>query len=216
MVKNLSEKPGIHQVFLSRMRDVQIQKNQHAFRNNMQRLGQILAYEISTSLPERSESVTTPLGTSIVRIPEKDPVLCCILRAGIPFFNGFLDYFDQSHSGFIGAFRGSSKPDFSFDIEMDYLALPPFENCPLILIDPMLASGKSMVKAAKALLSRHKPSQLLFACLIASPEGIELLQSEWPDAGIWTIAIDELLNDHAYIVPGLGDAGDLSFGPKVV
>jgi uracil phosphoribosyltransferase len=214
MVYNLSEGAGIHHVFMAGLRNRDLQQNRVVFRKNMERLGQILSYEISRRIPYQEEEVGTPLGTATHRIPSESPVLCCILRAGIPFFNGFLDYFSESDAGFFGAYRGTSRSDHSFDIQLDYEALPPMEGKTVILIDPMLATGKSMLKAAEVIISRGKPHKLIIACLIASPEGIATVEAGMPDADIWTIAIDEGLNSHAYIIPGLGDAGDLSFGPK--
>lgn len=214
MVFNLSTKPGIHQYFLSQLRNRDKQENREAFRRNMERLGQILAYEISLHLPFHEISVTSPLGTATSRVPAEMPVLCCILRAGLPFFNGFQNYFFESPAGFIGAYRGKIASDNSFDIDLLYEALPPLDGKTLILIDPMLASGKSMAKAAESICRRSKPSRLIFASLIASPEGCHLLEELFPEASVWTIALDEGLNEHAYIMPGLGDAGDLSFGPK--
>ena len=214
MVYNLSETAGLHQLFLSQLRDKEIQKDRFRFRKNMERLGQLLAYEISKKMPFITTEVETPLGKSPVKLSEA-PVLCCILRAGLPFFQGFQDFFNESDAGFIGAYRGSSRQDHSFEIELDYLALPDSTGKKIILIDPMLATGKSMVKAARALTKGGNPAGLIVASLIASPEGIAFLQRELPEADIWTIAIDDCLNDHAYIVPGLGDAGDLSFGEKL-
>jgi uracil phosphoribosyltransferase len=215
MVYNLSDSPGIHQVFLAGLRSRDLQQNRSVFRKNMERLGQILAYEISRSIPYKEEAVHTPLGTATHRVPAETPVLCCILRAGIPFFNGFLDYFNESDAGFFGAYRGSSRDDHSFDIQLDYEALPAMEGKTIILIDPMLATGKSMLKAAEVIMSKNQPQKLIIASLISSPEGIACLQSGLPESDIWTIAIDEGLNSHAYIMPGLGDAGDLSFGSKL-
>lgn len=215
MVYDLSEQPGIHQLFLSRLRDRNRQSDRAGFRKNVERLGQILAYEISRKLAYREISTETPLGTAIARIPATDPLLCCILRAGLPFYQGFQDFFPDSPSGFIGAFRGEIRVDNSFDIEMGYHALPESADKPLILIDPMLATGKSMLLAGRVVLEKLKPSRIIFASLIASPEGIALLQKEMPEAEVWTIATDQGLNDHSYIIPGLGDAGDLSFGSKI-
>jgi uracil phosphoribosyltransferase len=215
MLHNLSTKPGVHQNFLSRLRSIDFQENKADFRKNMERLGQILAYEISRELPFRKESVQTPLGIASAQVPAAHPVLCCILRAGLPFYYGFQDYFFESSAGFIGAYRGKSGADNSFEIEMLYEALPPVAGQPLILIDPMLATGKSMLMAAEKICSSGNPSQLIFASLIASPEGCRLLETAFPQAGLWTIAVDEGLNEKSYILPGLGDAGDLSFGPKM-
>jgi uracil phosphoribosyltransferase len=215
MVINLSDSSGVHQVFLSELRNPVIQQNRAAFRANMQKLGQILAYEISKKLPYKITEVESPLGSATQQVPVDEPVLCCILRAGLFFYQGFQDYFVRSDAGFIGAYRGKSQADHSFDIELNYEALPSTIGKTVILIDPMLATGKSMLKAAKLLMDKGPINQLIVASLIASPEGISFLQNELPGTNIWTISIDQGLNDHAYIVPGLGDAGDLSFGVKL-
>ena len=214
MVHHLSDRPGLHQTFLMQLRDAEYQKDRFLFRKNMEKLGQILAYEISQSLPVKEIQVKTPLGMAKALVPEKDPVLCCILRAGLPFYQGFQDYFPASPAGFIGAYRGQARGDHSFEIELDYEAMPPMVGLPVIVIDPMLASGKSMLKAARLVQQNGSPSAIILASLIASPEGIAFLQKEIPEASIWTVAIDQGLNEHAYILPGLGDAGDLSFGIK--
>jgi uracil phosphoribosyltransferase len=214
MVHHLSDRPGLHQTFLAQLRDAEFQKDRFLFRKNMEKLGQILAYEISQTLPTKEMEIRTPLGSAKALVPEVHPALCCILRAGLPFYQGFQDYFPESPAGFIGAYRGQAKGDHSFDIELDYEALPPMVGLPVIVIDPMLASGKSMLKAARLVQQNGSPDSIILASLIASPEGIAFLKKEIPEASIWTVAIDQGLNEHAYILPGLGDAGDLSFGTK--
>lgn len=214
MVFNLSAQSSLAQVYLRELRDVNIQKDRGRFRKNLERLGQILAYEISKSLPFQMEEVETPIATAEISVPKEKPVLCCIMRAGIPFFNGFSDYFDHSDCAFVGAYRGKHQKDYSFDVELDYVAAPSLEGRTLILIDPMLATGKSIVKAYEALKKLGEPAALHIAAVIAAPEGIDWIESRLPQADIWTASIDRELDPHFYIVPGLGDAGDLAFGPK--
>jgi uracil phosphoribosyltransferase len=215
MVFNLSAQSSLAQVYLKELRDIHIQQDRARFRRNLERLGQILAYEISKSMRFRLETVTTPLDKAEISIPDEQPVLCSILRAGVPFFNGFASYFDHADCAFVGAYRGKNRKDLSFDIELDYVAAPDLEGKCLLLIDPMLATGKSIVKAYEALLKWGEPASLHVAAVIAAPEGIDWIESRLPQADIWTGAIDRELNAHSYIVPGLGDAGDLAFGPKI-
>jgi len=214
MTFNLSTQSSLAQVYLRELRDVEIQKDRLRFRHNLERLGQILAYEISKSLPFSHQEVQTPLERTEISMPSEQPVLSCIMRAGIPFFNGFLSYFDHSDCAFVGAYRGRHEKDFTFNVELDYVASPSLEGKTLILIDPMLATGKSLLKAVEALRKLGEPSTIHIAAVIASPEGIDWLETRLPQADIWTCAIDRELNEHFYIVPGLGDAGDLAFGCK--
>ncbi len=214
MIFNLSTQSSLAQVYLKELRDVNIQKDRARFRKNLERIGQILAYEISKSLPFKVEKVQTPLETTEISIPESQPVLCSIMRAGVPFFEGFLSYFDHSDCAFVGAYRGRHEQDFTFEIELDYVAAPNLDGKTLILIDPMLATGKSMIKAVEALRKWGEPAAIHIASVIATPEGIDWIESRIPTADIWTAAIDRELNEHFYILPGLGDAGDLAYGPK--
>jgi len=214
MIFNLSTKSSLAQVYLKELRDVVIQKDRARFRKNLERIGQILAYEISKSLPSKLEEVQTPLEKTEIYVPENPPVLCSIMRAGVPFFEGFLSYFDHSDCAFVGAFRGRNAQDFTFEIELDYVAAPNLEGKTLILIDPMLATGKSMIKAVEALRKWGEPAVIHIASVIATPEGIDWIESRIPNADIWTAAIDRELNEHYYILPGLGDAGDLAYGQK--
>lgn len=215
MVYNLSTQSSLAQVFLKELRDVQIQKDRARFRKNLERIGQILAYEISKNLPFHLEEVSTPLAQASMSIPSEQPILCGIMRAGIPLFQGFLSYFDHADCAFVGAFRGKHALDFTFEIELDYVAAPSIEGKPLILIDPMLATGKSILKAYEALKKWGEPSSLHIAAVIASPEGIDWIESRLPNADIWVASIDRELNPNFYIVPGLGDAGDLAYGAKL-
>ena len=184
------------------------------FRKNLERLGEIMAYEISKRLTYKSSEIETPLGASVLNVLERDPLLITILRAGLPYFSGFQNFFDASPCGFIGAYRQENSEGIK--IKLDYLATPSIENADVILIDPMLATGRSIVDAVTELLKRGKPNHLHVAALVAVPEGVEYLKANLHiPFTIWTYALDEKLNQQFYIVPGLGDAGDLSFGEKL-
>jgi len=215
MVFNLSAQSSLAQCYLRELRDIHIQKDRARFRKNLERMGQILAYEISKSLPFKLVDVQTPLEQTQLSVPENAPVLCSIMRAGVPFFEGFLSYFDHSDCAFVGAYRGRHEKDFTFEIELDYVAAPNLEGKTLILIDPMLATGKSVVKALDALKKWGQPAAIHIASVISTPEGIDWLESIVPEADIWTGSIDRELNEHFYILPGLGDAGDLAYGQKI-
>lgn len=212
-VYHLSEKQSIALAFLAELRDRDIQQDRARFRHNLERLGAIMAYEISKKLPYRQQQIDTPLAPVSVSVPDQPPVLLTILRAGLPYFAGFQYFFDQSDCGFIGAYRKESESELA--IEMDYVALPSLTNRTVVLIDPMLATGRSVQRVCEQLLHREKPSHVHIAALVAAPEGIDHLKKELKlSYDIWTFAIDEKLNGQFYIVPGLGDAGDLSFGEK--
>jgi len=215
MVFNLSSHSSLAQVYLKELRDINIQKDRARFRKNLERIGQILSYEISKSLPYKLENVETPLETTQISVPEEQPVLVSIMRAGVPFYQGFLSFFDQADSAFIGAYRGRHEQDYTFEIELDYVAAPSLEGRTVVLIDPMLATGKSVIKAVESLKNWGNPAALHIASVIATPEGIDWIESRIPEAEIWTAAIDRELNEHFYILPGLGDAGDLAFGEKM-
>ncbi len=211
---NLTDRDSIASRFLSELRDRSIQTDRLRFRKNLQRLGSIMAVEISKELKYADVSVDTPLGQTRTHIPEKDPVLLTILRAGLPFYSGFQDIFDRADAGFIGAYRQEGSGEIK--IKLDYLATPPVEGREVILIDPMLATGRSIVDAVKTLRKNGVPSHLHVASLVAAPDGVRFL-AEHLDLPytLWTFAVDQKLDDRFYIVPGLGDAGDLSFGIKL-
>ena len=212
----LNETNSIANNIIAELRDNDIQKDRMRFRRNLERLGMILAYEISKALPFASKTIQTPLATKEVSILSEEPVLITIMRAGLPFYQGFLNIFDKAENGFIGAFRGDYDADNAFQIEMGYLASPSLDNKQVILIDPMLATGKSLVEAYDGLIKRYgKPSKLHVVAAVASQPGVEYVSANIKDASIWVGAVDEKLNQKSYIVPGLGDAGDLSFGIKV-
>ena len=213
----LSEINSIANNFLAEIRDKDKQKDSMRFRRNLERLGEVLAYEISKSLTYRNELVETPLGTSSMNLLKLSPVLITIMRAGFPFYQGFLQFFDRSDSGFIGAFRHHPNGGNHFDIHMQYAAFGDLDKREVIIIDPMIASGKSLLQAVETILKIGNPSRIHVAGLIASRKGVELLKKECKKVKtlFWFCAIDEELNDKSYIVPGLGDAGDLSFGKKL-
>jgi uracil phosphoribosyltransferase len=227
MVFNLSENNSIANHFLVELRDLETQKDRGKFRNNLEKLGEVLAYEVSKTLEYEKKPLVTPMAITSVSQLVSQPVLAVILRAGVPFFQGFLNFFDQADCAFIGAYRKDHNADYTFDIRkdhnadytfdisMEYVATPTLEGRTLIIIDPMLATGKSILSSYATLLEFGKPLQLYVASAIAAPEGIDLLEREIPDVSIWTGAIDEKLNSKFYILPGLGDAGDLAFGSKI-
>lgn len=202
--------------FLAELRHLEIQKDSMRFRRNMERLGELMAYELSKTMDYEEQTIKTALGTAKVNLLKRQPVLVTILRAGIPFHQGFLNYFDQAESSFIGAYRTSHTGKEDFDIMMEYIAVNALDNRELILIDPMLASGKSIIKTLNTLLKYGTPAHIHVVAGIATPEGIDYINHHFTlPYTLWTAALDEKLNDKAYIVPGLGDAGDLSFGTKI-
>ena len=211
----LNKTNSIANHFLAEIRDQQIQQDSMRFRKNLERLGGLLAYELSKSLSYQQRPVTTPLGISPVNLIENQPVLIPIMRAGIPFYLGVLDYFDKAVSGFIGAYRHHGGDDVNFEIQMDYVAAPSLKDRRVILIDPMLATGKSIVKTLAALRKNGQPEHIDIMCVVAAPEGIDFLKKNVDGKfDLWVCAVDEKLNDRAYIIPGLGDAGDLAYGHK--
>jgi uracil phosphoribosyltransferase len=213
-VIDLSRTHSLVTQFLSEIRDAGIQQDRLRFRKNMERCGEILAYEISKLMEYETKEVKTPLGIAKVEVLKEQPVLGAILRAGVILHQGMLNFFDQADSAFISAYR-KHKPDGSFDIALEYLASPVLQNRILILADPMLATGRSMVTTLKEVFKIGKPKHLHLACVIAAKDGIDLVLKNIPDVTIWTCAIDSGMNSRYYIVPGLGDAGDLSYGNKV-
>jgi len=205
--------PSIANHFLAELRDVDVQKDSLRFRRNLQRLGEIIATRISAQLSYTPQVVKTPLGEAASQLLRDFPVLATVLRAGLPFHQGFLNYFDQSPSAFAAAYRIEGTAQVQ--VQLDYLTAPRLDERVLILADPMLASGKSLVQTYRAMLRFGTPRQVHIAAVIASPEGVAYVMREIPEASLWLAAIDEKLNEQAYIVPGLGDAGDLAFGSKI-
>ncbi|REG85359.1 uracil phosphoribosyltransferase [Algoriphagus antarcticus] len=211
----LSDTPSLANHFLREMRDIRIQNDRMRFRRNLERMGELMAYEISKSFEYAVEEIETPLTSLSTLVPAEQPVIISVMRASLPFYNGFLNYFDQADSGFIGAFRDESEPG-EITIQLGYHASPSVEGRVLILADPMLATGKSLVESIQTILSHGTPKHIHIAAVIAAPEGIQYLKENISCSySLWLGAIDEKLNDQSYIVPGLGDAGDLAFGPKL-
>jgi uracil phosphoribosyltransferase len=215
-IHDLSLQNSVLNTFVSEIRDVKIQKDSLRFRRNIERIGEILGYEMSKVLSYRKSKVVTPLGTSKTNLIDGDIVLCSVLRAGIPLHNGLLNYFDAAENAFISAYRHHKHNPESFEIIVEYLACPNLENKTLILADPMLATGQSMVAAFKALKPFGVPKEIHLVSIIGATEGVAFIQDYFDDKShLWIAAIDEHLNDKSYIVPGLGDAGDLAFGEKL-
>lgn len=214
---NLSDVDTIANEFLLSMRDKSTQTDRAAFRRNMERLGSIMAYEVSKKLTYRQSAAQTPLGIATSNVLDQPPVLITILRAGLPFFAGFQEFFHHSDSGFIGAYRQEETGKVT--IKLDYAATPDVSGKDVILIDPMLATGKSAIDAVGLLTKAARPRHIHLACMVAAPEGLKyagesLLRTGIPNT-IWSFAVDERLDERFYIVPGLGDAGDLSFGNRI-
>ena len=214
MIFNLSAQNTIANQFISELRDKEVQLDRARFRRNMKRLGQLMAYEISKNLEFKDHEIETPMGKCRAQLLSKPPVLLTVMRAGLPYFDGFLDFFDQSDCGFIGAYRQEGSEDLV--IHLDYVAAPNLNGRELIIADPMLAIGKSFVRSIQAILKHGSPSHIYIASLVAAPEGIQYVKANITvPFSIYTCAVDESLNHQFYIVPGLGDAGDLSFGVKL-
>lgn len=214
MIFILNKQPSIANQFIAELRDVKIQRDRMRFRTNLERVGQILGYELSKNLDYKHVEVETPLGVAPTQLPAQSVVLATILRAGLPLHNGLLQYFDGADNAFISAYRRHRKSG-KFDIEVEYTSCPSIEDKVLILSDPMLASGSSMVLAAQSLMKYGTPSKLHIVTAIAAEEGVENVRRNLPDADIWIGAMDAELTAKSYIVPGLGDAGDLAFGTKL-
>ena len=218
-VINLSENNSILNLFLSEIRDVNIQKDPLRFRRNIERIGEVMAVEVSKQLNYAPKDVTTPLGTATVQLPTDAVVLGTILRAGLPLHQGFLNIFDRAENAFLSAYRRAGRiVDGKQELEIvaEYLAAPSLEQKTLILVDPMLATGMSMEVAYRALLSHGTPAHTHLCCVIGTNEAVKYLQASLPDnITLWCAAIDNELNEKKYIVPGLGDAGDLCFGGKL-
>ncbi len=215
MIRIVGNHNSIFNHFISEIRDEKIQKDSMRFRRNIERMGEIMAYEISKEFHYEMQEVTTPLGISNIPLLKEQPVIASILRAGLPLHQGILNYLDRADNAFISAYRKHHK-DGSFSIQLEYVASPEITDKVLILCDPMLATGASIVHTYKALLNRGKPKHTHIVSLIASSEGVDYAKKHLPEnVTIWCGAIDEELTAQSYIVPGLGDAGDLAYGKKV-
>ncbi len=212
----ISEDNSILNHFLEEIRDINIQKDSMRFRKNMERIGEIMAYELSKTLEYKVIEVTTPLGVKPTSILADNVVLCSILRAGLSLHTGFMNLFDHAENGFISAYRHHPKNDDYFEILVEYQATPSLENKNLIVIDPMLATGQSIIAVLNKLNLDQNPKEIHIAVVIAAPEGIAYLEEKLPEnCHLWVAALDEKLNEKNYIIPGLGDAGDLAYGQKL-
>ncbi len=211
----LSEHPSVAAHFIAELRDEQIQRDAWRFRQNLERIGQVLAYEISRTLDYQTVEVQTPLGTSAEQRLVRPPVLAPILRAALPMHQGFLRFFDRAENAFVAAYRGHYRHDNSFEVYMEYAVTPQLDGKVLILIDPMLATGQSLMRAYEALLRHGNPAQVHVAVAIAAQAGVDFLTEHLPDVRLWLGALDPTLDQKSYIVPGLGDAGDLAYGTKI-
>ena len=215
---NFSEQNSIINQYMAEIRDAEYQKNRLLFRNNIMRIGEFEAFELSKTLAYEPKEVTTPLGVSTVNVPTDKIVLATIFRAGLPFHNGFLNVFDHAGNAFVSAYREyKDAAHHEVGIHIEYLATPSIDEKNLIIADPMLATGGSMELGYKAFLTKGTPKQIHVCCVIASPEGIEHIKKTFPNekTTIWCAAIDPGMNEHKYIVPGFGDAGDLCYGGKL-
>jgi uracil phosphoribosyltransferase len=215
-INNLSENNSILNHYLKEIRSVEIQDDPMRFRRNMERIGEIMAYEISKTMKFENEDVKTPLGIAPTNVISEKVVISTILRAGLPFHQGFLSYFDRAENAFVSAYR-KYKDALKFDIFIEYIASPDLTGKTLIITDPMLATGGSMELAYGALLTKGTPAHIHVATVISSQPAIDYIASHFPASKttVWAAAIDPELNDHSYIVPGLGDAGDLAYGVKL-
>jgi uracil phosphoribosyltransferase len=211
---NLSKQQTVANQFMAELRDAEIQTDPMRFRKNLERLGEILAYEISKTFNYENKTVETPLGEVEIMLPLQQPVLATILRAGLPMHQGMLNIFDRAGNAFLSAYRRHHK-DGSFEISLDYISCPSIEGSVLIISDPMLATGASMEVCINELLKQGEPADIHVAVAIAAQDGIDHLMRVHPKVQLWVGAIDEELTAKSYIVPGLGDAGDLAFGAKV-
>ncbi len=211
-VHYISEQNSILNHFLAQLRDVNVQKDSMRFRKNIERIGEIMAYELSKTLPYSEVNVQTPLGIKNTAVIEDNVVLCSILRAGLALHTGFMNFFDDAENGFVSA----SRIHGSMDIKVEYQAAPSFEGKHLLLLDPMLATGHSLVAVFNKLITEETPKEIHICVVIATPQGISFLEKNLPDhCQLWVATLDEGLNEDNYIVPGLGDAGDLAYGEKL-
>lgn len=217
-IVNLGEKDSVMNQFVAELRDVNIQKDRMRFRNNVKRIGNLMAYEISKSLRYQEVEVETPLATAKMRVPYDNVVIGTVFRAGLPFHQGFLDIFDKAGNAFLSAYRYYTDRECNnIDVHIEYIATPDLTHKTFILVDPMLATGESLILAHNAFITKGVPRRVVLASVIATEEGIARLNERFPanDIVLYTAAIDPILNDRKYIVPGLGDAGDLMYGDKM-
>lgn len=215
-IYNIGLEQSILNTFMSEIRDTTIQKDSLRFRRNIERIGEILGYEMSKSFAYKNTVVKTPLGEKTMNLPDEEVVLCSILRAGVPLHNGLLNYFDTAENAFISAYRQHKKDPESFEIVVEYLACPSLEGKTLVLADPMLATGQSLVATFEALKPFGTPKHIHLVAVIGAQDGVDYVNQHLPEhTNLWIAGIDQTLNDKGYIIPGLGDAGDLAFGNKL-
>ena len=214
---NLSEQNSILNLYMAELRDKSYQRNRMLFRHNIERVGQLMAFELSKTLEYKPKTVTTPLGTSEIYLPKDDLLIATVLRAGLPFHEGFLRVFDHADNAFVSAYRMyTNREHTEVGVHAEYMASPSVKGKTLLIVDPMLATGGSMAAAIEALLKTGKPKRIHIACVIAVQEGLDVIKTVLPDdATVWCAAIDPGMNEHTYIVPGFGDAGDLCYGEKL-
>ncbi len=215
---NFAEQNSIINHYMAELRDKSFQKNRLTFRHNVERIGEMMAYELSKTLEYKPETVTTPLGQLDIPLTrQEDMVIATVLRAGLPFHQGFLNVFDKADNAFVSAYRMYlDREHTQVGIHAEYIATPSVKGKTLLIVDPMLATGGSLVASIKALMESGKPKKIHLCCVIAAPEGIDEVKKFLPDdSTIWIASIDEGMNEHKYIVPGFGDCGDLCFGDKL-
>ena len=212
---NFDNSPSLVSQYLTELRDIKVQNDMLRFRRNLERIGQIMAYEISKCIRYKTETIDTPLAKCDCRVIEDKIVLATIFRAGIPFHQGFLDYFDSAENAFVSAYRKYKEKE-NFDVFIEYIASPDINGKTLVIVDPMLATGTSMELSYRALLTKGTPARIHLASVIASQKAVDYIGDHFPGdiTTLWTGAIDPVINEHSYIVPGLGDAGDLAYGEK--
>ena len=215
-IHHLETSNSILNKFISEIRDTTIQKDSLRFRRNIERIGEVLGYELSKKLSYSNKEICTPLGIKNMQISNSEIVLCSILRAGLPLHQGLLNYFDDAENAFISAYRHHPNNNAEFEIVVEYFATPSIDNKVLLLADPMLATGQSLVAVLDGIKKHGTPKEIHIVCVIGSTEGIDFIKNHFPEnTQLWIAAIDDTLNDHGYIIPGLGDAGDLAFGAKL-
>ncbi|WP_405396314.1 uracil phosphoribosyltransferase [Maribacter sp. Asnod2-G09] len=216
IIHNLGDENSILNTFISEIRDTHIQKDAMRFRRNIERIGEVLGYEVSKELEYAIKNVTTPLGHKSMNLSQDQVVICSILRAGLPLHQGLLNYFDNAENGFISAFRKHEGDEDDFEVIVDYFAAPSLEGKVLILTDPMLATGRTLENVLEGLKKHGTPKQIHIVSVIGSQQGIDFIENIFPEnTHLWISAIDPELNARGYIIPGIGDAGDLAYGQKL-
>ncbi len=216
MVHHLGADNSLLNKFISEIRDKEIQKDSMRFRRNIERIGEVLSYEMSKTLEYEDKAVITPLGVKLMNLPKNQLVLCSVLRAGLPLHQGILNYFDQADNAFISAYRYHPEGGDDFEVIVKYFAAPSLDGKTLVLTDPMLATGKTLQNVLQALKSHGTPEKIHIVSVIGSRRGVDYVKQVFPqNTHVWIAAIDEELSSRGYIIPGLGDAGDLAFGEKL-